>query len=1393
MEEYLIYLEQFYTYKNGFLKNNTCEKCGNNIIFKETKLKNDVYELELSCGDEKKKNCGIQFIIRLPKTKNIDEEISKLNKKINTGFNYDILSKYINLKKTKPNNELFIEKIEELNNLFNKSNLIKEKTSKIKEILKEQETTIIEQNTLIEEVKEDMNQFEKKELIKKYLENNKKLQENYKEINEIKYTIDNIVIEEPAKILSTKEIKEKSKETDKEESMKFNLELDDGTVIKVDSLSPDSPRKLSEDVGENMLEEYTDVEKLFNKRKDKFNDDEEDECKKSIVWKELLKIKNSQKYYKKLKEITTNPKYYIFNQTYFHAGDEVQFERYGFIKSRYLKYADDINDKSIFSGYNIDTTYKTFEYIFNKLKKGIYVSFKNNQLDTFIPFSNIEYINDWSRILESSNPELVKKIIDKEKYGEKINISDPSKWYANNCIFKTDGMKFKFRNYIGEGDKTVIPFKYFLKGFELYLKDTNQTVDDFEFFFNPRDFPILKENYMEPYEQIFPDKTIEEKYHHEIYTPILSQSGNKNYHDLLSPTEDDMMRITKNIYPDDCKNNYSKKINFELDFSKKKPICVFRGSATGCGITSDTNMRLKAAKISHELNEKGINILDAKLTGWNKKPKMYNGELNEIDETNFEFSVGKFNFMKLKEQSKHKYILNIDGHVKAFRLGNEFRMGSVILLVDSQYTLWFQQYLEEDKHYISINKDLTNLEEKINWCIEHDKECEQIAKNGLQFYNDYLTPEKTYSYFFDLTTRLSKIRKEPIYNRSNNYINIVVAYRNSDDNSRFKQLEIFKSQIDLIFKNRINYHIYVIEQESDRDDYDSLPDEFKQKDTQMAKFNLGRLKNIGFFEADKQSIKLNLDYKKTYYILSDIDLLPSYNLIDDYLKYPDNPIHLANLGTRYNEKGTDSNFLGGVISFKDEDFVECNGFPNNFWGWGGEDNVLFDRLKTNNINIDKSEYPVIDLENISIAEKSELMWKKDLKMDKTLKKEEREKDKKDNNWQKNGLLQIENMYDIIEKIEENENITHFKVFLKIDSKLKKKDKKGNDEKQKDKKNYIKFKFGSKEGHDLSNFSKNQVILNKIIYITGEHAFHSQKYRLSSELTTGDRKQKLLEYSKTFEGTDSEYKTGLDAKKAGGKKGFELTSDEIKKWNEKSMEIQYNICKYKIKNNKNIQKLLSNKNTLLIHQDNRANESTIWGARIKDGKQIGQNKLGEVWMKVRDDYLKEPKKEEPKKEEPKKEPNKEPNKEPKKEELVEVQGFKVSMNISWNNKKGDEFIGTIKEIKEKFAIIETKDGDKKIPYSKLSIKKEEPKKKEPKKGKPKKEEPKKEEPKKEEPKKEEPKKDSKEKTLKEGVNVSWKDSKGNHKGVITKMNPKTANITEDNGDSKRVPIGKLTIV
>ena len=112
-----------------------------------------------------------------------------------------------------------------------------------------------------------------------------------------------------------------------------------------------------------------------------YNLDEGEKCLSSRSWERLEKINNSKEYTNYLKHISTNPKYEQFNQLYFHAADKIQFEKYGFLKSRLLTYPLSLsNDKNIFVGNNYITTYNTFTYIFDKLKKGIYVVIKNNKL-----------------------------------------------------------------------------------------------------------------------------------------------------------------------------------------------------------------------------------------------------------------------------------------------------------------------------------------------------------------------------------------------------------------------------------------------------------------------------------------------------------------------------------------------------------------------------------------------------------------------------------------------------------------------------------------------------------------------------------------------------------------------------------------------------------------------------------------------------------------------------------------------------------------------------------------------------------------------------------------------------------------------------------------------------
>ena len=138
-------------------------------------------------------------------------------------------------------------------------------------------------------------------------------------------------------------------------------------------------------------------------------------------------------------------------------------------------------------------------------------------------------------------------------------------------------------------------------------------------------------------------------------------------------------------------------------------------------------------------------------------------------------------------------------------------------------------------------------------------------------------------------------------------------------------------------------------------------------------FNIGKLKNIGFEIATE-----NPDYKDiefSHFVFTDIDHVPDSALFNYYLCAPRHryPVGLAALGTRwqdkykYNEvmKGDRKPFLGGVCSFTARMFKEVDGYPNNYYGWGGEDDDLLLRCHKARYAI---AYPkhgsVLDLEQV---------------------------------------------------------------------------------------------------------------------------------------------------------------------------------------------------------------------------------------------------------------------------------------------------------------------------------------------------------------------------------------------------------------------------------------------
>jgi len=657
---------------------------------------------------------------------------------------------------------------------------------------------------------------------------------------------------------------------------------------------------------------------------------------------------------------------------------------------------------------------------------------RNNKLVIYMPFSNENYKNNWAKylyfsaeekkLLEENDYDKIRHILNKNiiefqnKYseqfrGRKINFNR-SAWYANNCVFRN-----QFPMYEGELNTNV--YKNMI---DELLKE--RTIPDIEFFINDRDFPLLKKDMTEPYHHIFDSNSIkiEKEYMVDKMCPIFSQSITDEFADLLIPTNDEWRMVSDKFFTSSCGNEYKKESRDKWNYDWKSKIskCIFRGGATGCGTRIDNNMRLKACDLSVNRQD----ILDAGIVDWKARMrKVKNEPINIIDTNKLRFKLS--NKINNVEKSNYKYILYIDGYVSAYRLASELSMNSCILIVKSPYKMWFSDLLVEYKHYVPIKPDLEDLIPQIEWCIKNDKKCEKIANNAKKFYEKYLTKDGLFNYLESVFYKIysSKNLKNPLglsipKSEMKRKIALITIFREDSNNEikeRTRELKLFMKLMNKLLVPYCEFHIYIIEQSDDGE-----------------LFNIGKLKNIGFDIAKK-------DYSYDNYIFSDIDIIPDYELIKYYSKSLKYPISLALRGTRYmdNRNIDKKMFIGSLLGFSKDQFEKINGYPNNFWGWGGEDEAIKGRLVNSGMNTFyyPSKGTVIDLEETkdmktinNVNDKLKIVKKEQIKYEKLVEDL--------SSWKKNGLSNLE--YKILSEIKQKGNkVTHIKVDLMKNSDHKK--------------------------------------------------------------------------------------------------------------------------------------------------------------------------------------------------------------------------------------------------------------------------------------------------------------------------------------------------------------------
>ncbi|CAG9829016.1 unnamed protein product [Diabrotica balteata] len=156
--------------------------------------------------------------------------------------------------------------------------------------------------------------------------------------------------------------------------------------------------------------------------------------------------------------------------------------------------------------------------------------------------------------------------------------------------------------------------------------------------------------------------------------------------------------------------------------------------------------------------------------------------------------------------------------------------------------------------------------------------------------------------------------------RAKQKLAIVVPFRN-----RETHLSIFLRHMHPFLRHQqLDYTIFVIEQQGEKP------------------FNRGMLMNIGFEQAMSMS-------QFDCFIFHDVDLLPE----DDRNLYvcSSQPKHMSVAVNVFKYKLPYKNIFGGVTALTTQQITLVNGFSNLFWGWGGEDDDMFNRVKAHQLDV----------------------------------------------------------------------------------------------------------------------------------------------------------------------------------------------------------------------------------------------------------------------------------------------------------------------------------------------------------------------------------------------------------------------------------------------------------
>jgi len=170
-------------------------------------------------------------------------------------------------------------------------------------------------------------------------------------------------------------------------------------------------------------------------------------------------------------------------------------------------------------------------------------------------------------------------------------------------------------------------------------------------------------------------------------------------------------------------------------------------------------------------------------------------------------------------------------------------------------------------------------------------------------------------------------------------------------------------------------------------------------------FNRGQLINIGVQHFTKTiGAPWNI-------IMHDVDMLPDNNLFAEYLKaspaYSMMPLDTDEYRRAYGDFRLEAG--AGIFMTDLKTFTKANGFPNDYWGWGGEDNALGARYRRMKVRLARNQnigqITSIDTQRTSNADKMASIKRERVRNMTVYERMATDK----SNWKSNGYAQLVSM------------------------------------------------------------------------------------------------------------------------------------------------------------------------------------------------------------------------------------------------------------------------------------------------------------------------------------------------------------------------------------------------